>query len=294
MFETQIKQLEKSGEYRVIKRFNPVDSYHTVTDGVQVKQAVYLDVETTGLDADCDKIIELAMVPFEFDSVGNIYKLLPEYNGFQDPGRPIPDNITRITGITDEMVAGQSIDLARVKEILSSTVLVIAHNAGFDRPFMENFYNGFQDLWWACSMADIDWKEEGIESSKLEYLAYKYGFFYEGHRATIDCQAGLHILSQALPVSHHSALKTLLESARRSDVRLWAVNAPFDMKDELKKRGYRWSPGDDGGYKAWYIDIAEASLETERDYLQTQVFKKAVDNLPTKKINAQIRYSARL
>jgi len=293
VFEDLIKQLEESGDYRVIKRFTPVDRYHA-EGGSKLKQAVYLDVETTGLDADSDKVIELAMVPFEFDSEGNIYRLLPEYNGFQDPGRPIPENISRITGITDEMVAGQSIDLDRVKEILSSTVLVIAHNARFDRPFMEHLYDGFQDLWWACSMADINWSEEGIESSKLEYLAYKYGFFYEGHRATIDCQAGLHILSQALPTSKKPALKTLLESARRTDVRLWAVNAPFDMKDELKKRGYRWSPGDDGGYKAWYIDIAETDLEEEQAYLQKDIFKKPLGNLPMKKINAQLRYSKRL
>ena len=293
MYEEQVKQLQKSGDYRIIKRFEPVKRYHQ-GEGKGVKQAVYLDVETTGLDPDSDKVIELAMVPFEFDSDGNIYRVLPEYNAFQDPGRPIPDNITRITGITDEMVAGQSIDLDRVKEMLSSTVLVIAHNARFDRPFMENLYDGFQDLWWACSMADINWSEEGIESAKLEYLAYKYGFFYEGHRATIDCLAGLHILSQALPVSHTPALKALLTSARRTEFRLWAINAPFDMKDVLKKRGYRWSPGDDGGYKAWYSDIAEAELESELTYLETEIFKKPLAELPRKKINAQLRYSMRL
>jgi len=293
MLEDLAKQLEASGDYRVIKRFQPVDCYKQ-TRAENVKQAIYLDVETTGLDPDVDRIIELAMVPFEFDSEGNIYRVLPAYNSFQDPGIPIPEEITRITGINDDMVAGKSIDIDKVSEMLSACVLVIAHNARFDRPFMENLYPGFQDLWWGCSMADIDWSTEGIESSKLEYLAYKYGFFYEGHRATIDCQAGIHLLSQKLPVSNQPALKQLLVSARRTDYRIWAVSAPFDMKDVLKKRGYRWSSGEDGSQKAWYIDIPEEALDSELEYLQAEIYSRPMGELPKKKINAQLRYSMRL
>ncbi len=143
-------------------------------------------------------------------------------------------------------------------------------------------------------MADIDWRAEGIESSKLEYLAYKYGFFYEGHRATIDCQAGIHLLSQKLPLSQEPALKQLLISARRTEYRIWAVSAPFEMKDVLKKRGYRWSSGEDGGQKAWYIDIAEEALDNELDYLQAEIYSRPMGELPKKKINAQLRYSMRL
>jgi DNA polymerase-3 subunit epsilon len=293
MLDDMARQLEDSGDYRVIKRFSPVEKYNDPVNE-NVKKAVYLDVETTGLDAEHDKIIELAMVPFEFDSNGKIYRVLPAYNAFQDPGIPIPEEITRITGITEEMVAGQSIDIEQVSGLLADTVLVIAHNARFDRPFMENLYAGFQDLWWGCSMADINWRAEGIESSKLEYLAYKYGFFYEGHRATIDCLAGIHLLSKTLPASSELAMKCLLESARRADYRLWAVNAPFDMKDQLKSRGYRWSSGDDGGYKAWYIDIPEPELDNELEYLQKEIYSRPMGELPKKKINAQLRYSTRL
>ncbi len=291
--ESMARQLEDSGDYRVIKRFTPVEQYHQCTDE-NIKRAVYLDVETTGLDTDSDKIIELAMVPFEFDSSGRIFRVLPAYNAFQDPGIPIPEEITRITGINDDMVAGQSIDIEQVTALLADTVLVIAHNARFDRPFMENLYDGFQDMWWACSMADIDWRGQGIESSKLEYLAYKYGFFYEGHRATIDCLAGIHVLSKTLPLTAELAMKHLLESARRTDYRLWAVNSPFDMKEQLKSRGYRWSSGDDGGYKAWYIDIPEQELDNELDYLQKEIYSRPMGDLPKKKINAQLRYSVRL
>ena len=93
MNDELISQLEKTGDYRVIKRFVPVDFYHPVDD-LKWKIGVYLDTETTGLNAETDKIIELAMVPFEFHSSGKIYRVLPAYNGFQiypgyfRPGKP--------------------------------------------------------------------------------------------------------------------------------------------------------------------------------------------------------------
>jgi DNA polymerase III subunit epsilon len=47
-------------------------------------------------------------------------------------------------------------------------VLVIAHNADFDRRFLERRVPAFATKHWACSRSDIDWKAEGIRSSALE------------------------------------------------------------------------------------------------------------------------------
>ena len=286
-------ELIQTGDYKVIKRFEPVEFYNE-TPGDDIKIGIYLDTETTGMDPDEDEIIELALVPFEFDKAGNIYRLLPAYNAFQDPGLPIPEIITQITGITDDMVKGQSIDLEQVSKMLSDAVIVVAHNARFDRPFVENLLDDFKDIAWGCSIADIEWNKEGFEGVKLEFLAYKFGFFYEGHRATIDCQAGIEILSRKFPISGDQVLSHLLRSARRTDIRLWAEGAPFDRKDVLKKRGYRWSPGDNGKRKAWYKDLSEDELEEEMKYLNDSIYTRAVGVLPTDKLNAKIRYSRRL
>jgi DNA polymerase-3 subunit epsilon len=67
-----IKQLEATGDYRIIKRFTPVTSYCEPNEA-EKRVGIFLDTETTGLDVDADKIIELAMVPFEFDASGRIY-----------------------------------------------------------------------------------------------------------------------------------------------------------------------------------------------------------------------------
>jgi len=288
-----IKKLEESGDYRIVKRFSPVQYYFEEND-TDKKIGIFLDTETTGLDSDSDKIIELAMVPFEFDAQGHIYRLLPEYNGLNDPGIPIPENIIQITGITDDVVAGQTIDFDIIKKMLSEAVIVIAHNARFDRPFCENIFDGFKTISWACSINDVDWKKEGIEGAKLEFLAYKYGFFFEGHRATIDCQAGIEILSRNLPQSGDPVLKHLLDHARQTEVRLWAEGAPFDKKDELKKRGYRWSSGENGKRKAWYIDLLEDLLDDEMEYLNESVYSRATNTLPMDRFNAKIRYSNRI
>lgn len=288
-----IDKLMATGDYKVIKRFVPVERYVDANEDMDIKIGIYLDTETTGMDHDEDKVIELAMVLFEFDSFGNIYRVLPAYNAFQDPGEPIPELITRITGITDEMVKGQSIDLQQVAKLIADAVIVIAHNARFDRPFCENLLDDFKEISWGCSIADVNWNAEGFEGVKLEFLAYKYGFFFEGHRATIDCQAGIEILSQTLPKSEIPVLKQLLDNARRTDVRLWADKAPFEMKDVLKKRGYRWSPGDAGKRKAWYRDLPEDKLDEEMLYLNEHIYPRAVGVLPTDRLNAKIRYSRR-
>ena len=288
-----IQKLEATGDYRITKRFKPVTSYLPEND-TNKKIGIFLDTETTGLDSDSDKIIELAMVPFEFDPDGHIYRILPEYNSLNDPGKSIPSIVTQLTGITDEMVQGQSINLDAVKNLLADAVIVIAHSARFDRPFCENLLDEFKDISWGCSVADINWQEEGIEGRKLEYLAYRYGFFFEGHRATIDCQVGIEILSRPLFNSGEPALKRLLDNARRTDIRIWAEGAPFDMKDKLKKRGYRWSPGDNGKRKVWYLDLPEDNLESEMNYLNAHVYIREAGTLPMDRLNAKVRYSKRL
>lgn len=292
MYEKMIQELEATGSYRVTKRLETVE-YYNKDDGSKKNIGIYLDVETTGLNSDTDKVIELAMIPFEYNEDGKIFKVLPAYTSYQDPGIPLQPITTEITGITDEMITGHAIDLEQVELLLSQASIVIAHNARFDRGFMENFYDGFKDIAWGCSIADINWNEEGMGSLKLEYLAYEYGFFYNAHRATTDCQAGIEILSNKLNKSGDLVLKRLLDTANATNYRIWAVKAPFEKKDTLKQRSYRWSSGNDGNPKAWYADIPEQDLDSELAYLESEIGIKSTKNLPMKKIDALTRYSKR-
>ena len=71
--------------------------------------------------------------------------------------------------------------------IVAPTAPVIAHNAGFDRKFAEKAFDVFATKTWACSMTQVPWTEERFEGAKLECLAMKSGFFYDGNRAAVDC-----------------------------------------------------------------------------------------------------------
>jgi DNA polymerase-3 subunit epsilon len=89
-------------------------------------------------------------------------------------------------------------------------------------------------------------------------------------------------------------MKRLLDTALRTDVRLWAEHAPFAKKDVLRQRGYRWSPGGEGVRKAWYKDLPEDQVDAEMLYLGREVYPRAPETLPMDRFDARARYSRRV
>jgi DNA polymerase III subunit epsilon len=241
------------------------------------KIAVIVDTETTGLDHTRDEVIELGMVAFLYDEDGRIGEVIGTFNGLREPSVPIGPEITRLTGITPEMVAGQVLDLAAVERFVETADLIIAHNARFDRPFCERLSKGFQVKAWACSHSEIAWSGFGFEGSKLGYLLTQCGWFHQGHRAVEDCHALLEVLASPLPSGAGFPFGHLLTSARKALVRIWAEGSPFDMKDMLKARGYRWNDGTDGRPKAWWVEVDEEAFEAELAFLQREVYRREVE-----------------
>ncbi|MDC0918029.1 exonuclease domain-containing protein [Candidatus Marinimicrobia bacterium] len=91
----------------------------------------FLDLETTGLQKDC-KIIEFAGKITAIDkNSGELLGIVDEYESFNDPEEALDPVITRITGLTDDTIAGHSIDWEAVSRILNSADIIIAHNAFF-------------------------------------------------------------------------------------------------------------------------------------------------------------------
>ena len=62
--------LEKSGNYRVLRRLASRDVFAPVPEGQQIEVGVIFDVETTGLDSKTDEVIELGMVKFGYSPDG--------------------------------------------------------------------------------------------------------------------------------------------------------------------------------------------------------------------------------
>jgi DNA polymerase III subunit epsilon len=291
--EALARQLEAGGDYRVLRRFAPRRRY-AEPDALPHRTAVALDVETTGLDPRADAIIQLAVVAFDYSAeTGTIFDVGEPLTFFEDPQRPIPAEIVKLTGITDADVAGKRIDDQAVETLVRSGSLVLAHNAAFDRPFLERRLPCFQEMAWGCSVADVPWRYLGYASSSQESLLMEHcAVFYDAHRADSDALALVHLLATPLD-SGDPPLKLLLQSARKKTLRLWAVGAPFDAKDALKARRYRWNNGDDRRPKAWWRDVREDEQAAEERWLSEAVYGGASGKWKVEIVDARTRYSDR-
>ena len=149
---------------------------------------IVFDIETTGLSALNCKITEIGAVKIKNGEI------LERYNTFVNPECPIPEEITKLTSITDEMVA----DARTIDEVLPEFLafvgdrLMIAHNADFDTSFIRvaaktleiPFSNPYLDTVGLSRFLNPE-----LKSHKLNLLAehYKLGDFHH-HRACDDAE----------------------------------------------------------------------------------------------------------
>ena len=149
---------------------------------------VVFDIETTGLSPVNCKIIEIGAVKIKDG------KVLEVYNTFVDPECPIPEEITELTSITDEMVAGaRTIDtvLPEFLEFVGGRLL-IAHNADFDTGFIRAAAKSLGiefDLPYLDTLALSRYLNSELKSHKLDVLVkhYALGEFHH-HRASDDAE----------------------------------------------------------------------------------------------------------
>lgn len=153
---------------------------------------VFLDTETTGLNPPRDKIVEIAII----DSTGN--ELI---NTLVNPRIKIPETVTKIHGIHDDMVRESPVLeslLPRIQEILQGSSQVVIYNAGFDIRF-------FPDEIWeqvrvTCCMKEFIFIYEQLEghfSSQRFPLSKAFNVstgrkideLGQNHRALTECLA---------------------------------------------------------------------------------------------------------
>lgn len=259
--------LEAGSEYRVLRKLRAVSRFHAPQPGAPSRIGVAVDVETTGLDHETDSIIELAVQRFRYDDAGHIVQVGQPRVWREDPGRELDPRLTRLTGLTDEALQGQAIDEEMAVEILSSADLIVAHNAAFDRPFVDKRLPAIAGKAWACSMAEPDWLELGFDGRALAHLVSQCGWFYEGHRAENDILALIYLLAHDLS-DGRTVLGDLLVRSQRPSFRVNAVDAPFDAKDRLKANGYRWNPV----LRFWSKEIPEEERAGEEAWLKTEIY----------------------
>lgn len=291
---------EAGGMVRVLSKFEVSDfEVVDVGGGSDVVYGCIVDTETTGTNQKVDEVIELGMVKIAVRKSDSVFLgVVGWYASLREPGKEIEEDAQRVHGISMEDVKGKVLDVEGLEEMLDGCSFVIAHNAGFDRPFCEGLHPKFGSLHWMCSFREIEWmdacgvsgEELVITGAKLEYLAFKFGFFYEAPRADTDCGVLLKVLTDGRLKTGESLLSALLKSGRRRTYRLYAFGAPFDKKDALKEAGFKWNAED----KVWHLDVGandrEGLLEV-LELLQSKVFRgSAVKGVPFRELSAKQRY----
>jgi len=222
-----------------------------------------------------DKVLEVGMISTVWAQTAMDRWVLEEYEELEtqlgDPGIPIPEHITKLTGLRDVDVVGRKIDWKWVRGVIADHQLVIAHNAGFDRPMVhaslmrESIPLPFTP--WACSYEQIGWldKPNAAPVQKLAVLAMWNGFFYPAHRALNDCRALVHLLNIT------GEITTLFDTMADDFFMLFCPKGSFGfaMNDEVKALGFRWNP-ERGGW--WKMCLTKAQKDETFDALRDRIY----------------------
>ncbi|OFZ16501.1 MAG: hypothetical protein A2X86_11940 [Bdellovibrionales bacterium GWA2_49_15] len=251
------RTISSDGNTVILKRFSGLELKPIGPDELaetDIKVGCAVDVETTGVDRFTDSVIEVGLQVFFFEAEsGKIVGKGESLNHLQDPGKPINELITRITGIKNSDLKNQRIDWNAVAKLIDSSHLVVAHNAFFDRSFIDRNTTYSSRPVWGCSLRQIDWVKHGCTSSGLQMLAAFHGFFSKAHRALQDAQMLVHLLDQD---KHY--VQELYQNAHAPRVIVKLNNTPYESRSLLRESGYRWSPTT----KTWSQSVLKEHLKT--------------------------------
>ncbi len=182
-----------------------------------MKNIVLIDLETTGIDSELDKIIEIGAIKIKD------MKIVDEYCSFVDPGRKLTREITDITGIKDEDLKGApTIEEALPKlENFIEDMPLLAHNMDFDKSFLKK--NGVDGIFLdTLNLSCMLFPRE--KKHTQEYLLEEVcGVRYDAHRALEDVK------------NLFKLYKKLLERAKQMDERVQK-----EIKNSLKNSNWEF------------------------------------------------------
>jgi len=201
------------------------------------KTLVALDIETTGLDSQNDKIIEIGAVRFSGSEIQD------EFNSLINPGKKIPPFISQLTGITDAMVRGAP----PVEEVLDQLVdfvkdaPVVGHNVNFDLSFLKKQgvlkQNEAIDTY---EMASVILPNEGRYN--LRALGQSLSVPMRAtHRALDDTKVTQAIYHLMYQIILEQPLSLLAEIVRLGKSITWNGNLPFSWAYQEKSANAKTS-----------------------------------------------------
>ena len=157
-----------------------------------MKGIIAIDVETTGISPEKERIIEIGAFRPE---TGEVFRTLIS------PGRPLPDKIIELTGITDDMLIGAPEEKEAVQallDFLDGDTILLGHNISFDHSFLvqairrcgfdEPAFRGIDTL----KLSRVLCPE--LPNKKLETMVAHFGLTNErAHRAFEDAKVTVEV-----------------------------------------------------------------------------------------------------
>ncbi|MFA6730497.1 MAG: PolC-type DNA polymerase III [Eubacteriales bacterium] len=181
------------------------------------------DIETTGLSPYSSGITEIGAVRYRGGEAIEVFET------YVDPGMPIPQNITELTGITDEMVKGAPSMREAVERFIkfAGDTILVAHNAGFDIGFIKKtasdykipFSNPYLD-----TVSLSRYLNPGLSRHNLDAVRKYYGLGeFKHHRASGDCKILCQIFERMIKKMEPDGVTTvgmmISEMASKADPR---------------------------------------------------------------------------
>lgn len=233
-----------------------------------------IDIETTGLSPANEKITEVAIYVFDGE------KVIDEFISLINPERPIPYYITRLTGITNEMVedAPRFYEIAKNIIELTENRIFVAHNASFDYNFIKAEFASLGYEFKRNTLCTVKLSKKlipGKRSYSLGKLTESLGISIESrHRAAGDAYATVQLFDYLLREDAKS--KPLIGEMAYNSVK--DLHPDFNKKilDDLpEKTGVYYFFDED--HKLIYIGKSKNIRSRVMQHLNNTSTKKAIE-----------------
>lgn len=214
-----------------------------------------VDTETTGLDPECDRVIELGAILYSIDHHSTLHQLsvlLPTEHNPQE-------KLNGISAAASQAISDTLLEqsLAIFQQVVTESDYAIAHNANFDRQWFDGHHLPIlakegQPMPWLCTMSDFRWPLAAKQGCSLVNLALDYGIGVNAaHRALTDCQL------IAMLFDRVNDLPALVSVASQPKY-LYRAHVSYNDRSLAKEAGFRWNSKS----KIWSRKLGEREVET--------------------------------
>ena len=201
-----------------------------------MQNVLIVDTETTGLQPDTDRVIEVGAILYSIKHATAIVSYSSLIQAEENPAEAvnrIPAAALSAWGANPDSAWGVVSDLA------SHADAILAHNAEFDRAFVPGILR--DALPWICTKSDIAWPKATKPELSLVPLALEHDLGVAvAHRGLADCDLIARLLTRTAELGHD--LVALLERGLRPKVTLMAC-VSYEDREQAKQAGFHWNAG---------------------------------------------------